>query len=1675
MRAVRFLLAVSWATRIWALHSSEVGVVDWHKPFIGTPLLDAHSVAPKFHRIGDAGEPTHSVVLTATASNVLAALDPVDGHIVWRYMFEGDEHVIGYKQHGNVVAAVSGPGGATLRLLDASAGHLLFERRLHSPESGRLFDPEMLGTSIAFGSEGQDSDIFVLSNAHIVRRIDGKTGDVEWGWTAPDEACKESSLVAYSKIISTSSTVYVIGLAKSFAAYTVHVSALSATTGELISSINVPSSIRDGLADFLTLRNVRDYNIAPHVVWLESESVRSFALSPELAAKPMMIKGADYKRILDVGLEDFGQIVALKKDSTAHVFALGKEGLKGIWEFAESVSSNRYTESIYSSAVDKDGRPYVARVFWSHVFKKASAHIFAAHLSDGKGLASGFTFPFETSVHGVISHVAVDAANPGDLQIIARLALTTSTGAVQLWHQDQLQWTREEGLSDIRAVELVDLSERKVATARIDDESFGDRIKRQIAEAQDFPQYATSFVKRFVTGSYASVSSSVAPDVNASEPLARDAFGFRKVIVAATSQGKLYGIDSANGEVLWSRVFGLGWAANVGGQVLPVKIFVTRTVSDGDSPQVVLVTQRKATNSLVDTVVFHVDALTGDDATGKSPSKDILQGVDVISGPLVEAFMLRTDAGRVVVLLDEFAQIYLYPNTPESQDAFRRLAPSLHIPLRTGRPGHRTITGHRISPEPEFTGRHLSLPTWTLALPPSEDILAIVPRTQQPVASLGKVLGNRTTLYKYLNPHLMAVVTSSTSRCSIYLVDGSKGTIVYHAVLPSADSKCDVNVVLAENWLVYHYFDSEATGVNEAKGHRIVSVELYEGGGVDDKTRRLDKLRIVFLLQQNNFPYSLRASARERVTVRRSADAEAFHTVANENYQIQSFPRRFLDPRRPKRKPTSEEMEEWLTQYDALLPDDPKRVLSHDYQVVGTKHILTSPALLESTSLVFAYGQDLFFTRITPSNTFDLLSENFNKAQLVLTIAGLALAIVIAKPMPRAAVALSLAVSSSYFHLSPRTRCSATDPLVQEAMNGYIDDDIEVAKAIALSLQESQPKPSYPRQIDYITISDDEDEQDDDEKQFQADLQRAIQASKQEEGTSLSPARPAERQASAPTAATPFLSERAQLEKERLARQKRLRPDVDHDAQAGSEEDSDVRDAKRQRLSSSSSARSYRANPGSSSSAKSGPIASGSHSWARTQAISSQSGAASSSKEQLFWEGELRQTGNAHVDPRKDTLPTFRLTDILAPRDDIAFAIVSAYVYNYSWLYSLFSPNTPVIAVAQDPEGQETIKTILPNWIKTTPFLRNGMGCMHMKFMLLFYKSGRLRIMISTANMIEYDWRDIENTAWVQDVPLRSAPISHDPKAEDFAAAMVRVLRAISVAPALVSHLRNDHPDLPLQRLEEFRMKWDFSKVKVSLVPSIAGKHEGWPKVILAGHTALMKALRNLNAAADKDKEVILECQGSSIGNYSTQWMNEFHCSARGESAQSWLDVSKARRAKLSFPPVKILFPTSQYVRDSALGEAGGGTMFCRRNQWEGAKFPRELFHQSRSKRGKVLMHSKMILGMFRSRPSVFSGSSNRSDSETEDEDDPESDQEKLIGWLYVGSHNFTPSAWGTLSGSAFNPTLNITNYELGIVLPLRSEEEANRMVCWERPPKKYAHGKDEPWIQSESPAFAQG
>lgn len=40
-----------------------------------------------------------------------------------------------------------------------------------------------------------------------------------------------------------------------------------------------------------------------------------------------------------------------------------------------------------------------------------------------------------------------------------------------------------------------------------------------------------------------------------------------------------------------------------------------------------------------------------------------------------------------------------------------------------------------------------------------------------------------------------------------------------------------------------------------------------------------------------------------------------------------------------------------------------------------------------------------------------------------------------------------------------------------------------------------------------------------------------------------------------------------------------------------------------------------------------------------------------------------------------------------------------------------------------------------------------------------------------------------------------------------------------------------------------------------------------------------------------------------------------------------------------------------------------------------------------------------------------------------------------------------------------------MSNYELGVVVPLYDSEEADNIICWERPPKSYQSQGDQPWV----------
>ena len=117
---------------------------------------------------------------------------------------------------------------------------------------------------------------------------------------------------------------------------------------------------------------------------------------------------------------------------------------------------------------------------------------------------------------------------------------------------------------------------------------------------------------------------------------------------------------------------------------------------------------------------------------------------------------------------------------------------------------------------------------WTFQTPSDHKIVSIsAPLSTDIIHSQGRPLADRSVLYKFLNPNILAILTKSTEESNIeamaitfYLIDGVTGQMLHNA--NHKRSTGPVNIVLAENWVVYSYW--------AAKMHRteITAVELYQ-------------------------------------------------------------------------------------------------------------------------------------------------------------------------------------------------------------------------------------------------------------------------------------------------------------------------------------------------------------------------------------------------------------------------------------------------------------------------------------------------------------------------------------------------------------------------------------------------------------------------------------------------------------------------------------------------------------------------------------------------------------------------------------------------------------------------------------------------------------------------------
>ncbi|KAF2865417.1 tyrosyl-DNA phosphodiesterase-domain-containing protein [Massariosphaeria phaeospora] len=553
-----------------------------------------------------------------------------------------------------------------------------------------------------------------------------------------------------------------------------------------------------------------------------------------------------------------------------------------------------------------------------------------------------------------------------------------------------------------------------------------------------------------------------------------------------------------------------------------------------------------------------------------------------------------------------------------------------------------------------------------------------------------------------------------------------------------------------------------------------------------------------------------------------------------------------------------------------------------------------------------------------------------------------------------------------------------------------LDDDAELKRAIALSLEDASSSKSAlaPERVVDLSSDDDDDE----------DLRRAMALSLQENeaekpsisasahkpqapaqsqyalNTSLSADRPAQNSPDAITTkpASGVLGlDRKAMEQERLAR-------------LGKRKRSASPDRPSKLIAKALPA-------ASASSAHQPPIA---------------------DKSPIQYPGGIIKRTWAFKHPRTNDI---RLEEVLQA-STVNIAILSSFQWEDSWLFDKLDPcKVKQIWImngkyrgedVREKMQREAVEAQIPNFKQHFPPMDGQISNMHSKFMLLFHPT-HLRIAVPTANMTLVDWGEtnkdprtgkswqpavMENSVFLIDLPRRSDnKLSNKEDLSSFGKELLRFLEAQEVGRNVIEGL----------------LKFDFTHTQHSaFVHSIAGNHTGEASH-QTGLAGLARAVRHLQL--DQVETLELDCTASSLGALKDTFLKQVYLAARGASPLSDETIPARFLDK-----IRIYFPSRDTVEKSTGGPACAGIVTLSKSHY-GADFPKQCMRDYKSTRRGVLSHNKLLLARGRKKDGTS------------------------FAWAYIGSANLSEAAWGSqkVLKSGKQSVLINRNWECGVLVPV--------------------------------------
>ncbi|KAL3700569.1 hypothetical protein R1sor_018591 [Riccia sorocarpa] len=959
-----------------ALYEDQVGVWDWHQQYIGKVK---HAV---FQTQGSG----RKRVIVATDENAIASLNLRTGEVYWRRVLGNSESIDALDLvSGKYVVSLSNEG-SSVRAWHLPDGALVWESLLQ-PSPGPAASLLVLPIDI---NHDRSNDLLVFSGSMLFA-VSSVDGNIIW---KSDLQATRKDLVIKKLSLSSEGLLTGVGFSETSGLVTVDI---DTRFGEVSKVTPVGVSKALDTAELILINNV--------AVALDSDltTVVTALIKTDQDVKVVETPLADLfsghvrnSQILQTNLEGAfalrvnDKVLVVKVDSSTGQLSV-QEVLEGSVVLSDSlhVVDDKHGVAILQAAEEKSSSG------------KFSLRVVYADSWDTFAVKESVTLD---SHRGSVKKVFLNAYLRTDRSYGFRALVVYEDHSLSLLQQGEIVWTREDGLASIidTWTSELPLEKDRHAVAEVEHD-LADWLKGHWLKLK-----AT-----LLLASPEELAAVQALRLRSSDKnkMFRDHNGFRKLIIVLTKAGKVLALHTGDGRIVWSLLVpGLRSQSDLATTPLRLLPWQVPHRHALDENPIVLVVGR---------------------SDGGHAGTGILSWVDVYQGTELRSLKLNfpvklvvplpiTDASeeQLHLFIDNEHNAHIFPATEESLALFLEHKANVFFYIVDKEKGK--IVGYRIKHMVDNFSRRESdghvfhtEPVWSIVFPSDSEVISSVVSKDpnEAVHTQSKVLSSRDVLYKYLNKNTIFVATVTPKAAQhigdatpeeaglvAYLIDTVTGRVLHRVTHPSVQGP--VHAVFNENWVVYHYFNLKTYR------HEMSVMEIYDQNRVGDKgvvQLMLGKHNATSPVSSYSLPsvevksqsYFFTFSVKAMTVTSTARGITGKHIlVGTVGDQLLALDKRFVDPRRTL-SPSQEEREEGIIPLTDAIPIFPQSYLTHVHQVEGLRGVLTVPARLESTSLVFAYGLDLFYTRTAPSRIYDSLTEDFSYSLLLITIVALVIAIVV--------------------------------------------------------------------------------------------------------------------------------------------------------------------------------------------------------------------------------------------------------------------------------------------------------------------------------------------------------------------------------------------------------------------------------------------------------------------------------------------------------------------------------------------------------------------------------------------------------------------------------------------------------------------------------------------------------